>query len=333
MQIDLVTETNYNPKPMTNEVLCQNLRLFSGSSNIALAQDISKYLDIPLADIELSKFSCGENYARVGDSIRGMDAYVIQSIGSSNPNDDYMELFIIMDALKRASTKRIHVIIPHFGYARQDKKSAPREPISSRLIADLLSAVGFDRLITMDLHSDQIQGFFNRPVDHLTAMPLFIDYFMKKKIKNLAVVAPDTGRAKFAKKVADLLMADLVLLHKTRPKHNVAEITNVVGEVEGKNLLIMDDMIDTAGSITSGVNTLRKYGCKDIYVAATHAVLSGPAVERLSAANFKEVVVTDTIPIPPEKMFKNLTVLKTSEMLAQAIIRNHNNQSISSLFL
>jgi len=331
-EIDLMKETDYNLKPMTDQEQCNNLRLFSGSSNRGLAESISKALNIPLADITLSKFSCGENYARVEDSIRGMDAYVIQSIGNS-PNDDYMELFIIMDALKRASTKRIHVIIPHFGYARQDKKSAPREPISSRLISDLLSAVGFDRLITMDLHSDQIQGFFNQPVDHLTAMPLFVDYFKKKNIDNLAVVAPDTGRAKVAKKYSDLLAADLVLLHKTRPKHNVAEITNIVGDVEGKNLLIIDDLIDTAGSITSSVKTLKKYGCKDIYVAATHAVFSGPAIERLSTAGFKEVVVTDTIPLPEEKRFKDLTVLSTADILAQAIIRNHNHKSISSLFI
>ena len=210
----------------------ENMRLFSGTANNPLAQEIAAELDIELSDISLSKFSCGENYARVNDSIRGIDAYVVQSIGL-NPNDDYMELFLILDALKRASTKRIHVVIPHFGYARQDKKSAPREPISSRLIADLLSAVGFDRLITVDLHSDQIQGFFNRPVDHLTCLPLFSDYFKQKNLDNLAVVAPDTGRAKFAKKLGDQLNADLVVLHKTRPKHNVAEITNVVVNEEG----------------------------------------------------------------------------------------------------
>ena len=308
------------------------MRLFSGNSNLELGSNIAAELTVPLSPITLSKFSCGENYARIDESIRGIEAYIIQSIGI-NANDDYMELFLMMDALKRASTKRTHVIIPHFGYARQDKKSAPREPISSRLIADLLSAVGFDRLITIDLHSDQIQGFFNQPVDHLTAMPLFIDYFKKKNIENLAVVAPDTGRAKVAKKMGDKLGADLVLLHKTRPKHNVAEITNVVGDVKDKNLLIIDDMIDTAGSITSSVETLVKLGCKDIYVAATHAVFSGPAVNRLSTAGFKEVVVTDTIHIGEEKKFSNLVILPTAPILAEAVKRNYMHESISCLFV
>ncbi len=308
------------------------VRIFSGNSNLKLGEDIAKLLNTSLSSVTLSKFSCGENYARVDESIRVVEAYVIQSIGL-NPNDDYMELFLLMDALKRASTKRTHGVIPHFGYARQDKKSAPREPISSRLIADLLSAIGFDRLITIDLHSDQIQGFFNQPVDHINAMPLFIDYFKKKKIENLAVVAPDTGRAKVAKKLGDKLNADLVLLHKTRPKHNVAEITNVVGDVKDKNLLIVDDMIDTAGSITSSVKTLKKLGCKDIYVAATHAVFSGPAVERLSQTDFKEVVVTDTIYIPESNKFDNLTILGTAPLLSEAIRRNVNHESISSLFV
>ncbi len=310
----------------------ETMRIFTGSSHPKLAQNIAKHLGIEVSNMELSKFSCGENYARITDSIRGIDAYVIQSIGL-NPNDDYMELFLILDALKRASTKRIHIVLSHFGYARQDKKSAPREPISSRLIADLLSAVGFDRLITVDLHSDQIQGFFNQPVDHLTCMPLFVDYFSKKNLSDLAVVAPDTGRAKFAKKLGDQLHADLVVLHKTRPKHNVAEITNVVGDVEGKNLLIVDDMIDTAGSITSSVKTLKKLGCKDIYVASTHPVLSGPAVERLANAGFKEVVVTDSIYLPKEKRFENLVQLSLAPMLGEAIKRNYFNQSISSLFI
>ncbi len=312
--------------------LLNTMRIFSGSSNPDIATAIADILSMPLSKIELSKFSCGENYARIGESIRGIDAYVIQSIGL-NPNDDYMELFLILDALKRASTKRVHVVIPHFGYARQDKKSAPREPISSRLIADLISAVGFDRLITVDLHSDQIQGFFNQPVDHLTSLPLFVDYFKEKKLDNLAVVAPDTGRAKFAKKLGDQLGADLVVLHKTRPQHNVAEITNIVGDVEDKNLLIIDDMIDTAGSITSSVSTLKKYGCKDIYVAATHPVFSGPAVERLSSAGFKEVVTTDSIYLPESKQFDNLAQISLAPMLAEAIKRNQLHQSISSLFI
>ncbi len=309
----------------------KNMRLICGSSHPQLGQDIADELGIPLTPIQLSKFSCGENYARITESIRGIEAYIIQSI-SDKPNDDYMELFLIMDALKRSSASKIHVVIPHFGYARQDKKSAPREPISSRLIADLMSAVGFDRLMTMDLHSDQIQGFFSQPVDHLTAMPLFVEYFKSQNLKDLVVVAPDTGRAKFAKKLGDQLNAELAIMHKTRPEHNKAEITNIVGNVAGKNLMLVDDMVDTAGSVTSGLAALRERGCKDIYLATTHGVFSGPARERLEKAGFKEVVVTDSVPIPDSKRFPGLTVLSVAPMLAEAIKRNYENRSISSLF-
>ena len=307
-----------------------NMRLISGSSHPELSSKIAEELGVDLLKTQLSRFSCGETYARIEESIRGYEVYVIQTIGHS-PNDDYMELFLLMDALKRSSVKKIHVVIPHFGYARQDKKSSPREPISSRLMADLLSAVGFSRLITMDLHSDQIQGFFSQPVDHLTAMPLFISYFKDKNIPDLTVVAPDTGRAKFSKKMSDHLGAKLALMHKTRPSHNVAEITNVVGKVRDRNLLIVDDMVDTAGSVTSGLSALRDLGCKDIYLATTHAVFSGPALDRLSKAGIKEVICTDTLNLS-EKKFSGLNVLSVAPMLAEAIKRNYENRSISSLF-
>ena len=306
------------------------MRLVCGSSHPELGKEIADALGIQLGKMTLSKFSCGETYARVEESIRGHEIYVLQTIGR-NPNDDYMELFMIMDALKRASASAIHVIIPHFGYARQDKKSAPREPISARLMADLLSAVGFNRLITVDLHADQIQGFFSRPVDHLTALPLFVDYFSQKKLKNLVVVAPDAGRAKFAKKLGDRLGAELAIMHKTRPSHNQAEIVNIVGDVKNKTVLLVDDMVDTAGSVTSGLATLRKFGCNDeIYLATTHPVFSGPAIERLSKAGLKEVVVTNTIPI--KQHFDGLKVLSIAPMLAEAVKRNHQRLSISSLY-
>lgn len=308
-----------------------NMRLFCGSSHPELGQEIAEELGIHLGEIHLSKFSCGENYARIEENIRGLDAYIVQTI-SEHPNDDYMELFLMIDALRRSSANKIHVILPYFGYARQDKKSAPREPISSRLIADLMSAVGFNRLITMDLHADQIQGFFSQPVDHLTALPLFAEYFGKLNIPDLVVVAPDTGRAKFAKKLGDRLGAKLAVMHKTRPDHNVAEITNVVGKVKDKNLLIVDDMVDTAGSVTSGLQALREFGCKDIYLATTHPVFSGPAVERLALAGLKEVVVTNTLPLPKSKYFEGLKVLSTAPMLAEAIKRNYEKKSITSLF-
>jgi len=309
-----------------------NMRLFCGSSHTGLGKEIADYLGIQLGQMTIKKFSCGETYVRIEESIRGEEIYVVQSI-SGNANDDYMELFIIMDALKRASASAIHVIMPHFGYARQDKKSAPREPISSRLMADLLSAVGFDRLVTMDLHTDQIQGFFNQPVDHLTALPLFADYFKKKNLSDLVVVSPDTGSAKFAKRLADRLGAELAIMHKTRPKHNVAEITNVVGNVKGKTVIILDDMIDTGGSVCSGISALKAHGCNDdVYLAATHAVFSGPAVDRLSKAGFKEVVVTNTIPLEG-KQFDSLRIISTAPMLGEAIKRNYEKESISSLFI
>ena len=308
------------------------MRLFTGNAHPQLGQDIAKWLGIELGKINVSRFSCGETYARIEETIRGYDTFVLQSI-SDHPNDDYMELFIIMDALKRSSAASVNVIIPYFGYSRQDKKSAPREPISARLIADLLSAIGFDRLITMDLHADQIQGFFAQPVDHLTALPLFVDYFRNKKLTDVVVVAPDTGRAKFAKRLSDRIDGDLAIMHKTRPSHNVAEVMNLVGDVKGKTVILVDDMIDTGGSVTSGLAMLRKLGCNDdIYLAATHAVFSGPARERLAGGEFKEVVVTDSVPIPDGKRFPQLRVISTAPLLGEVIRRNYEKQSISPLF-
>jgi ribose-phosphate pyrophosphokinase len=313
-------------------MLKDKIKLFSGSSHPELAQGIADALGIQLGEIKRSKFQCNENYVKIDETIRGMDTYIVQT-ASSSVNDDLIELFLIMDTLKRASASSINIIMPHFAYGRQDKKSAPREPISARLIADLLQAVKIDRLITMDLHADQIQGFFNIPVDHLTAMPLFIDYFKEKNLDNLVVVAPDTGRAKFAKKLGDKLGAKLAIMHKTRPDHNVAEIMHLVGNVKDKTVLLVDDMVDTAGSITSGLNKLREFGCKDdIYLATTHGIFSGPAVERLKGANFKEIIATDTVPIPQHKQLDNLTILSTAPMLAEVIKRNVLHESISTLF-
>ena len=313
-------------------MLQDQIKLFSGSSHPELAKKIAQSLNIELGTITHSKFQCNESYVKIDETIRGMDTYIVQT-ASSTVNDDLIELFLIMDTLKRASAASVNIIMPHFAYGRQDKKSAPREPISARLIADLLQAVKIDRLITMDLHADQIQGFFDVPVDHLTAMPLFVDYFKKKNLKDLVVVAPDTGRAKFAKKLGDKLGADLAIMHKTRPDHNVAEIVHLVGDVKGKTVLLVDDMVDTAGSITSGLDKLRLFGCKeDIYLATTHAIFSGPAVERLKKANIKEIIATDTVPIPAHKQLDNLTILSTADLLAEVIKRNIEHESISTLF-
>ncbi len=307
------------------------MKIFSGTSHPEFAKNIAKILGKDLSKINISRFSGGEIYARLTDNVRGASAYVIQTCTHS-VNDDLMELFIVIDALKRASAKSITAVIPHFGYARQDKKSASREPISAKLVADLLTTAGIDRIITMDLHSDQIQGFFNLPVDHLTAMPILAGYVKEKKLKNPVVVAPDTGRAKTAKKLSDRIGSPLVILHKTRPEHQKAEIMHVVGDVAGKTPIMIDDMIDTAGTATRGVDILREQGCIDeIYFLSTHGIFSGPAVEKMNKARFKEIVVTDTIPVGG-KDIKGLKVVSVAPLFAEAIKRSYENLSISSLF-
>jgi len=309
-----------------------HLMIFSGSSHPQLAEEIANYLNVKLGDIKLSRFSCGEIYARIKDNVRGRSTFVIQT-GSEKVNEDLMELFIIIDALKRASADNITAVIPHFSYARQDKKSASREPISARLIADLLTKSGIDRIITMDLHSDQIQGFFDVPVDHLTAIPLLASYINDKNLVNPVVIAPDTGRAKTAKKIADRINAPLAILHKTRPEHNKTAITHIVGDVKGKTCIFVDDMVDTAGTATSGVDTLMANGAnKEIYMVATHGILSGPAVEKFLKAGMKEVVFTNSVPIPDSKKFPGLKILSAASLLGEAIKRAYENQSISSLF-
>jgi len=314
--------------PLKND----DLRIFIGSSHPELGKEIVKYLGLEPGKIKLSKFTGGETYARITENVRGRKTVFVQT-GTSSVNDNFMELFIVVDALKRASAESITVVVPHFAYARQDKKSASREPISARLIADLLTTAGINRIITMDLHSDQIQGFFNVPLDHLTAMPLLASYIKQKKLKNVVVVAPDTGRAKTAKKLGDRIKADLAIIHKSRPNQQEAEVLHVVGDVKGKTVIIVDDMIDTAGTATRGVETLRREGCnKDIYLVATHPIFSGSAIEKLTEANFKEVVVTDSIPIQKEKQFKGLKVLSVAPLLGEAIKRNYEHKSISSLF-
>lgn len=308
------------------------LRVFYGNSHPELGEKIVKYLGRTPGKIEVTRFAGGEIYSRILENIRGQSCVIIQTC-TQEVNVDLMELFIIIDAMKRASAKTITAVVPHFGYARQDRKAASREPISARLVANLLETAGADRVVTIDLHSDQIQGFFNIPVDTLTAMPDFAEYLKGKKLKDMVVVAPDTGRAKVAKKLADRIGARLAILHKVRAEHHKSEVTHVVGKVKEKTVIITDDMIDTAGTISTGVEALRKAGCnKDIYVVATHALLSGPAVERMTKANFKEVIVTDSFPIPKEKQFKGLKILSSAELLSEAIRRNYENQSISSLF-
>ncbi len=308
------------------------LRIFSGTSNPKLTEEIVKYLGLKPGGIKISQFSGGETYARILENVRGQSAVVVQTC-NDRVNDDLMELFIIVDALRRASARSITAVIPHFGYARQDKKSASREPISAKLVANLITTAGVDRVITMDLHSDQIQGYFDIPVDHLTALPLISNYLKSKNLKDAVVVAPDIGRAKTAKKLSDRLGAELAIIHKSRPEHQKAEVLHVVGNVKGKTVILVDDMIDTAGTATGGVETLRSMGAnQDVYFVCTHGILSGPAIERVKGARFKELVITDTIPLSKEKQLPEIKVLSTAELFGEAIKRNYANQSISSLF-
>ena len=309
--------------------MTHSLKFFSGTSHPELALEIAKCLKVSVSEMLISRFACGEIYAKPKDTVRGSDVFVLQT-ASENVNEDLMELFIILDSLKRSFAGRIHVVMPHYGYARQDRVATPREPISAKLMADLISAAGADHIITLKLHSDQEQGFFNFPVDNLNTEKLFAEYFNKKKIKDLVVVSPDAGGAKDAKKFADLVSANLAIIHKTRPGHNKAEVQHVVGDVKGKNCIIYDDMIDTGGSVTEAIKALRARDAgKDIFLAATHAVFSDPAVERLKNAGFKEVVVSNSIPIEKRKRFKGLTVLSVAPLLARIIQNVHENKSVT----
>lgn len=311
--------------------LSKETLIFSGTSNPGLAEKISANLGLPLGGVDISRFSNGEIYVRFNESVRGGDIYVIQSL-SNNVNDALMELLIMIDALKRASAGAITAVIPHYGYARQDKKSKAREPITAKLIADLLTVAGINRLATVDLHADSIQGFYNMPVDHLTALSILSGYFKEKQLKDLVVVSPDVGRVKTAKKFSDMLNAELAILHKSRPKANVAEITHVVGDVAGKVALVVDDMIDTAGTICEAAKAVIQNGATKVYAAATHPILSGPAVKRLEESLFVEIVLTDTITIPKDKMLDKFTILSTAPLLAKMIENIHSNKSVSTLF-
>lgn len=309
----------------------RKLHIFSGSVHPELAEEIARYLDVEMGDIKLEKFSNGEIYARYMDSVRGEDVFLVQSV-SGDVNDALMELLIMTDAARRASAGRIHAVITHYGYARQDRKAAAREPITAKLVARMLETAGVDTITTIDLHSGQIQGFFEKPVNHLTALNLFAEYFAAQEMDNLCVVSPDVGRAKVAKKMSDLLNADLAIMHKGRPKHNVAEITSIIGDVEGKNCILNDDMIDTAGTICAGMKVLKDRGAKSVHVSATHPVFSGPAIERLENSVADEIVVANTIPLPEEYLQGKIRQISVAPLFAEAINNVFNNGSISSLF-
>ncbi len=309
--------------------MASNIRIFAGTSHPELAKAICKKLGTKLSELETSRFACGEIYAKPASTVRGDDVFIIQT-ATSNVNEELMELFIIIDAMKRSFAKNVHVVIPHFPYARQDRVASPREPISAKVVANLIGAAGADHVMVVQIHSEQQQGFFPFPIDHLNARKLFAKYFKKKKIKDLVVVAPDAGAAKDADRLARHLDTTIAVMSKVRPEHNKAEITSLVGDVEGKNCIIFDDMIDTAGSICAAHDYLKKHGAKDVYVAATHAIFSGPAVERLNKTGFKGVLVTDTIPVKDK--VKGLEVISVAPMLAAVIKNVHEGKSVTSVY-
>jgi ribose-phosphate pyrophosphokinase len=304
--------------------------LLAGTANRPLAEEIAQFLQWPLGDVTSKKFADGEIFVRIDENVRGRDLFIIQS--TTPPGDNIMELLLLIDAAHRASAARINAVIPYFGYARQDRKDQPRVAIGAKLMANMVTTAGADRVLSVDFHQHQIQGFFDIPVDHLYAAPVFTRYFREKHLDNLVVISPDVGSAKMARGFAKRLDATMGIIDKRRPAANVSEVMNVIGEVEGKDCLLSDDMIDTAGTMAEAARALKERGARDIYACATHALLSGPAVERLSNAPFKEIVVTNTIPVPQEKRFPALTVLSVDELLGRAIRYTHSNESVSSLF-
>src|SRR3954470_1436586 len=310
----------------------KRLMLFSGSSHPALAADIADNLKIELGQVELKTFAMGETYVRYQESIRGADLFIVQT-GSPPVDKHLMELLIMVNAAKLASAKRITVVLPWFPYSRQEKKSAPREPITAKLVADMIQGAGADRVLTMDLHAGQVQGFFKIPVDHMTAVPMFSQYVRDLKVgADGAVVAPDTGRAKLAGKFAEMIGGDLVILNKERPGHNEANVTAVIGEVAGKVAVMTDDVIDTAGTICAGAQALKEAGATKVYGCATHALLNGPALERIQNSVFDRLVVTDTVPINPLNKPDNLEVISVAGLLAETIFNVFADDSVSAIF-
>ena len=306
----------------------RDIKLFAGRSNPELAKKIAKVAGEPLGACEIETFSDGEIWVKYCENIRGNDVFIIQS--THPPAENLLELLILIDAAKRASARRINAVIPYFGYARQDRKDQPRVAITAKLVANLVTTAGANRVITMDLHAPQIQGFFDIPLDHLYSSAVFMQHFLRKRIPNLAVVSPDVGGIRLARAYAKRLGADLILLDKRRPHPNEAEVLNIIGEVDGKNILIVDDLIDTAGTLTSAITALKEAGAKEVYGACTHPVLSGNAVERINNSQIAKIVITDTVPFGQSS--EKLEVRSVAGIFAEAIKRAYKNQSISSLF-
>lgn len=309
-----------------------SIKIFSGSSNPPFAEKVCKYLGQKPGEIIRKKFSDGETFIKLGENIRGADVFLIQST-SYPANDHMMELLLMIDACSRASAGRITVVIPYYGYGRQDRKSEPRVPISAKVVANLIQNSGVDRILTMDLHANQIQGFFDLPVDHLYGSAIFVKYAKKLDLKKLTVVSPDAGGSERARFLAKQLNADLALIDKRRPEINVAEVLNIIGNVKDRNIIIADDMVDTGGTISKAIFALKEQGAKDVYVFASHGILSGVGIDRIKETPLKEILFTDTILIPKASEVEKLKILSVAELFGEAIRRIHNEESINALFV
>ncbi len=305
-------------------------KLLSGTANRALAEEIARHIGVELCKVTLNRFADGEIFVRIDENVRGNDVFIVQP--TNPPAENVLELLLLIDAAKRASAARVTVVMPYYGYSRQDRKDQPRVAIGAKLLANMIMAAGANRVLGIDFHQHQLQGFFDIPVDHLYAMPVFTAHYRRKQLPDIVVVAPDVGSAKMARGFAKRLNASLAIIDKRRPAANVAEVVNVVGEVEGKDCILTDDMIDTAGTVSEAARALKDLGATSVFVCATHALLSGPACERLTNAPIEEVAVTDTIALPPERRFPKLTILSVGELLSKAIRFTHAEQSVSSLF-
>lgn len=309
----------------------KELKIFCGNANRELAEEIVEYLGVPLGEAKVKRFQDGEIAIAIDESVRGADVFVLQP--TCNPtNDNIMELLIMIDALKRASARRITPVIPYYGYARQERKSRARDPITAKLMANLITTAGADRVVTMDLHAPAIQGFFDIPVDHLPGVPILAEYLRNKGLEDVVVVSPDLGGVQRARNLAERIGASLAIIDKRRPEPNVSEIMNVIGDIKGKTVIMIDDIIDTAGTITQGAQALVDRGAKEVYACCTHPVLSGPALDRLEKSVLKEIVVTNTIPLDPEKKIPKIKMLSVAPLLGAAIVRIHEDLSVSKLF-
>lgn len=308
-----------------------NMKLFAGNAHPELAKEIADIMGVELGKATVSKFSDGEISVSIWESVRGRDCFIIQPTGEP-VNDNLMELLIMADAMKRASAGSVNAVIPYYGYARQDRKAKARDPITSKLVANMLTAAGVQRVITMDLHANQIQGYFDIPVDHLLGMPILSDYFKEKNLEDVVVVSPDHGSVTRARNMANRLNCPIAIVDKRRPEPNKSEIMNIIGDIDGKNCIILDDMIDTAGTITNAANAIKEMGAKEVYACATHAVLSGPAIERIQDSAIKEMVLLNTLPIPEEKRLDKMKFLSVAPIFAEVLTRVYTHGSISDLF-